>query len=59
MQYAVSAADASLYDGVPGQGATPGAPGVSGESELNQAAGAQLPSSRPCTPMDTDAAAAE
>ena len=59
MQYAVSGADAELFNGVPGLGAepeAPGGPGTAGEagtSELRQAADAQLPSSVPASPMET------
>ena len=64
-QYAVSAGDADLFSGVPGigpepetpgiPGTSPAAPGEAGTSELRQAAGTQLPSSTPPSPMETEA----
>ena len=63
-QYAVSEADAGLFEGVPGIGSQPVAPGGSGTvpaaqseagtSELEQAANAQLPRSVPASPMETE-----
>ena len=63
-QYAVSGADAELFDGVPGLatepeapsglGTEPAAPSEAGTSELQQAANAQLPSSVPASPMQTE-----
>ena len=58
-QYSVSAADANLFEGVPGLATGTEAPGPStapaahseaGTSELEQAAGAQLPGSVPTSP---------